>query len=145
MNKQILYVKESELPSTKTRKAFLKAFIMNGGYNTYFDKECTKIQCNKVSQGGNNSYRSVTELHAILQSRFKLTTLKATVRILKEIILEEKNIVMVWCTQIKKCVIKYYKNMSSQYMTDYSKDRYYTTKGVDGYSLKDFDDIYKSL
>lgn len=145
MKEQILYVKESELPSTKTRKAFFKTFIKNGGYDTYFDKECTKIQCNKISKGGNNSYRSVTELHAILKSRFKLTTLKATIKILKEIIAEEKNIVMVWCTQINKCVIKYYKNMSSEYITSYSKDRYYKTKGVDGYSLKDFDDIYKSL
>lgn len=143
---EMLYVKESDLAVTKTRKAFLKAFIMNGGYDTYSDKECTQLQCAKKSENGNNhAYRSVTEIHSILKGRFKLTTLKATIRIIFEITKEEENIAMVWCKIINKCVIKYVKNTPATYISSYSRENHYTTKGVDGYSLKDFDALYKSL
>ena len=43
--------------------------------------------------------------------------------------------------QINKVVVKYIKNTPSHYISNYSRDRYYTKKGVDGFSLKDYDNI----
>ena len=143
---QILYVKEFDISLTKTRKAFLEQFIKNGGYDTFSDPECKKLQCSKRSENGsNNSYRSITELNAILRSRFKITSLEGTVRLIKQLIDQDADITIVWCKMIKKCVVKYQKNTPKTYITDYSKSNYYKTKGVDGYSLEDFDNMYKSL
>lgn len=138
---QLIYIRESDIPLTKHRKTFIRKLITENGAITYLDKECTKIQCDKK-----NAYRSISELHIIVKTRFKLTSLKALIKILKELIEEDKKIAMVWCTQINKVVIKYVKNQPTNYgMTDYSRERYYKTKGLDGYSLKDYEDIYKSL
>ena len=141
MKNQLIYIKESDIPITRFRKTFIRNLIMGEGAITYLDKECTKIQCDKK-----NAYRSISELHCIIKSRFPLTSLKALIAILKELIEEDKRIAMVWCTQINKVVIKYVKNTPTNYgMTSYSREKYYKTKGVDGYSLKDYEDIYKSL
>lgn len=141
MEVKVLYLKNNILNNITTRKQFLKTFIKEGGFDTFLDKECKKIQCKKVSIGGNNSYRSVTDLHMILKSRYPLTTLKGTVNLLKSIIKEDQNIGMVWCTQINKCVMKYIKNSSKEYITSYSRKNYYTEKGEDGYSLQDFENM----
>lgn len=133
-----IFVKETDIPKTKTRKAFLKKFLVEGGYVTY--DENGKVQCENPK-----AYRSVKELHEMTCSRFKNTSLKAIVRVIDEIIQEEKNIVLVWCTQINKVVVKRTKNTPSEYITDYSKKRYYNEKGVDGYSLKDYEDIKNSI
>jgi hypothetical protein len=36
-------------------------------------------------------------------------------------------------------------NVHADYITTYSKDRYYKTKGVDGFSLEDYENIKKKL
>lgn len=134
----MIFVKETDIPKTKTRKAFLKRFLVEGGYKTY--TATGEIQCENPK-----AYRSVTELHAMVCTRFKNTSLKAIVRIIDEIIQEEKNIVLVWCTQVNKVVIKRVKNTPQEYITDYSKRNYFNSKGVDGYSLKDYEDIRNSI
>lgn len=138
MNK--IFVKESDIPLTKFRKQFIKKLIIQEGVITYSDKECEIVQCDKKK-----AYRSITELHIIVSTRFKFTSLKAVVKIIKEIIEEEKCIALVWCTVINKVVVKYQPNVPSEYITDYSRSRYLDSKGEDGYSLKDFENIIKAL
>lgn len=135
-----IFVKESDIPTTRFRKQFIKALIMKGGVITYKDKECKQIQCDRKS-----AYRSVSELHILTRSRFKFTSLEAVVKIIKEIIDEEKCIALVWCTQINKVVVKYLKNTPAEYITKYSQERYLKSKGVDGYSLEDFSNIINKL
>lgn len=137
---QCIYVKESDIPSTKTRKAFIKHLIMQGGVVTYNDPQYKSIQCDRQ-----DAYRSISELHIIVRTRFKITSLKSLIKIIKSIIEEEKCIALVWCTQINKVVVKYMRNVNADYITTYSKDRYYESVGVDGYSLKDYAAIYDSL
>lgn len=132
----LIYVKESDIPIFKTRKAFLKNILKSKGVITYSNKDCTVIQCNKKS-----AYRSISELHLITKARYKFTSLEALLKILKEIINEEKCISLVWCTEINKVVVKYMKGVPGTYITTYSRDRYYTSKGVDGYSLQDYEKI----
>ena len=135
-----IYIKESDIPLTKTREGFIKKLIMQQGVITYSDPECTIVQCDRKS-----AYRSISELHAIVQTRFKLTSLTALIKIIKKIINNEKCISLVWCTQIEKVVVKYMRNTSAEYITTFSRDRYYDSVGIDGYSLKNYEDIYKSL
>lgn len=136
-----IYIKEDDIPLTKNRKTFIRNLIMNGGAITYLDPECTHVQCDKK-----NAYRSITELLLIVRSRFKITSLKSVITILKELIEEDKRIALVYCTQINKVVVKYIKNIPTTYgITDYSRRNFYDKKGIDGYSLKDYEDIYKSL
>jgi hypothetical protein len=136
----LIYVKKSEIPLFKTRKPFLKAILKNKGVITYSNPECTVIQCDKKS-----AYRSISELHQIVKTRYKITSLRALLKIIKEIIDEEKCISVVWCTQINKVVVKYMHGTPGTYITAYSKDRYYESKGVDGYSLKDYQEIIDQL
>jgi hypothetical protein len=137
---QSIYVKESDIALTRTRKAFIKNLIMGKGVITYSDPDCTQVQCDRKS-----AYRSISELHCIVKTRFKLTSLNSLIKIIKSIIEEEKCISLVWCTQINKVVVKYMNNVSADYITPYSKSNYYKKKGVDGYSLKDYEAIYNSL
>lgn len=136
----LIYVKESDIPIFKTRKRFLKELLTSKGVVTYSNKECTIIQCDKKT-----AYRSISELHLITKTRFKFTSLEALLKILKEIINEEKCISLVWCTQINKVVVKYMKGVPEVYITTYSRDKYYTSKGVDGYSLQDYEKIIKTI
>jgi len=135
-----IYVAEIDIAPTKTRKAFIKRLIMQKGVITYKDEECLNVQCDNKS-----AYRSVSELHLIVKTRFRLTSLKSLIKIIKEIIDEEKCIALVWCTQINKVVVKYMQNSNGYYITDYSKSNYYDSIGVDGYSLKMYDDISNEL
>ncbi len=135
-----IYVSEKDIELTQTRKAFVKKLIMKKGVITYSDAEYLNIQCDNKS-----AYRSVSELHIIVKTRFRLTSLKSLIKIIKEIINEEKCISLVWCTQINKVVIKYMENSNGYYITDYSKSNYYEKIGVDGYSLKMYDNIYNEL
>lgn len=135
-----IYVKIEDIPSTRTRKGFIKRILTSDGVITYSDEECTLIQCNKK-----NAFRSVSELHLIVKSRFKFTSLEALMKILKEIIDEEKCVALIWCTQINKVVVKYQKNTPKEYITQYSKSHYYKTKGVDGFSLEDYEKIINKL
>lgn len=136
----LIYVKESDIPVFKTRKAFLKCILKSKGVITYLDKDCTIIQCDKKS-----AYRSISELHLITKTRYKFTSLESLLKILKEIVNEEKCISIVWCTQINKVVIKYMKGTPGNYITTYSRDKYYISKGVDGYSLQDYEKIMRTI
>lgn len=139
-NTEYIYVKEEDIPITKTRKAFIKKLIMQKGVITYKDEQCEIVQCNKRT-----AYRSISELHIITRTRFKLTSLRSLIKIIKEIINEEKCIVLVWCTQIEKVVIKYIDNAPGYYISEFSKNGFYNNIGVDGYSLKMYEDIYNEL
>lgn len=135
-----IYIKESDIPLTRTRKAFIKSLIMQRGVITYEDPGCKIVQCENK-----NAYRSISELHIIVKTRFKITSLTSLIKIIKAIITEEKCISLVWCTQIKKVVVKYMPNIDAAYITPYSMDRYYKEVGVDGYSLEDYKLIFDSL
>lgn len=138
MNK-LIYIKESDIPLTKHRKSFIKKIITEKGAVTYEDKECTIIQCNKKS-----AYRSISELHLIVKSRFKLTSLRTLVKTLTELSEEDKRIALVYCTQINKVVVKYVKNCPTNYgISNYSRNNFYDQKGVDGYSLRDYEELCK--
>jgi len=136
----LIYVKENDIPIYKTRKAFLKNILKTKGVITYSDKDCKIIQCDRKS-----AYRSISELHAMTKARYKFTSLNSLLKILKEIVDEEKCISIVWCTQIEKVVVKYMTGVPGKYITSYSRDRYYTSKGVDGYSLKDYEKIMETI
>lgn len=139
-NMEKIYIKESDIPLGKYRKTLIKALIMQKGVITYNDPECTSIQCSNKT-----AYRSISELHAIVRTRFRFTSLESVIKIIKEIIEEEKCIGVIWCTQINKVVVKYMKNVNADYITSYSKDKFYNVKGVDGYSLSDYEKLYNNL
>ena len=81
----------------------------------------------------------------IVKSRFPKTSLEGVVKIIYDFIQEDKAVVLVWCKMIKKVVVKYYNNPNASYITKYSREGYLNVKGVDGYSLKDFDNIRKNI
>lgn len=135
-----LFVKESELKPTRFRKQLIEAFVKNKGFNTFYDKECKDLQCER------GRYRSITELHQIVLSRFPKTTFNAILRIIKEIIDDgDGSIQMVFCTQVEKVVLKYIGESASSYVSKHCKTYYYNNKGVDGYSAADYDQIIKEL
>lgn len=135
-----LFIKESELGITKYRKPLIQKFVENKGYNTYLDKECTNLQCPR------GKYRSITELHQVILGRFPNTTFNAVLRIIKELIDENKGAIqMVYCTEVNKAVLKYIGESASSYVSNYSRKNFYETKGVDGYSLSDYDRIIVEL
>ena len=136
----LIYVKTEDIPVTKTRKGFIKRLLTSGGVLTYTDEACTNVQCAKKG-----AYRSISELHLIVRSRFKFTSLEALLKILKEIINEDHCVAIIWCTQINKVVVKYQENTPKEYITHYSKSNYYKSKGVDGWSLGDYDRIINQL
>jgi hypothetical protein len=143
---KIIYVKESDVPLTKTRTQLLRYFLRGKSIPTYDDPECTKLQCDGKGEDSKvNAFRSITDLHMIVLSRFPKTSLEAVVKILYDFINKDKTVVIVWCKMINKVVVKYYNNSNGSYITKYSRENYLNTKGVDGYSLKDYDQIRKKF
>jgi hypothetical protein len=143
---KIIYVKESDVPLTKTRTQLLRYFLRGKSIPTYDDPECTKLQCDGKGEDSKvNAFRSITDLHMIVLSRFPKTSLEAVVKILYDFINKDKSVVIVWCKMINKVVVKYYNNSNGSYITKYSRENYLNTKGVDGYSLKDYDEIRKKF
>jgi len=136
----LIYVKETDVPVYKTRKPFIRSILRAKGVITYSNKDCTIIQCDRKS-----AYRSISELHLMVKARYKFTSLQAVLKILKEVVDEDKCISIVWCTQINKVVVKYMEGVPGKYITTYSKDRYYRSKGVDGYSLEDYEKIMNTI
>lgn len=144
--KKIIYVKESDVPLTKTRKELIRYFLRGKSIPTYDNPECTKLQCDGKGQDtGVNAFRSITDIHMIVKSRFPKTSLEGVVKIIYDFINEDKAVVLVWCKMIKKVVVKYYNNPNATYITKYSREGYIDTEGVDGYSLRDFDKMRKNL
>jgi hypothetical protein len=141
-----IYVKISDVPKTKTRKDLIRKFLRGKSIPTYENEQCTKLQCDGKGEDTKvNAFRSITDLHAIVQSRFPVTSLKAVVKIIYEIIGEESSVVLVFCNMIQKVVVKYQPNSGAKWMSEHSRKHFFTTKGVDGYSLEDFEGIKDSL
>ncbi len=141
----MIYVKEEDVPKTKTRKNFIKKFLTGKKIPSYHDPEFTKIQCNGKGENVDGASRSITELWELTKSRFPATSMKAMVKILFELIEEDKSVVLVWCNKIQKVVVKYESNISTEWISKYSLNHHYTKKGVDGYSLADYNEIKDKL
>ena len=141
----MIYVKEEDVPKTKTRKNFIKKFLTGKKISSYEDSQFTIIQCNGEGENVDGASRSITELWELTKSRFPFTSMKAMVKILFELIEEDKSVVLVWCNQIQKVVVKYVPNTSAQWISIYSLKNHYTKKGVDGYSLSDYNEIKDKL
>lgn len=140
-----IYIKESDIPKTRNRKDLIRKFFRGQIIPSYTDPECTQLQCDGKGESGRGSSRSITELHEIVKSRFPITSLKAIVKIVYQIIEEDKSIILVWCNKINKVVVKYVSNKSSVWMSEHSRKNYLTIKGEDGYSLQDFEEIKETL
>lgn len=141
----MIYVKESDVPKTKTRKNFIKKFLTGKKIPSYSDSEFKVLQCNGKGENAIGASRSVTELWELTKSRFPATSLNSIIKILFEIIKEDSSIILVWCNKIQKVVVKYEPNASAKWITDYSIKNYYNNKGVDGYSLADYNEIKSKL
>lgn len=134
-----IYIKESDIPKTGTRKDLIRKFLRGVVYSSYNDEDCTQLQCK------GSKFRSITELHEIVKSRFPVTSLKAIIKIIYQIIAEDQSVILVYCTQVNKVVVKYQPNKSAEWITSYSRKNYFTQKGEDGYSLEDFEEIKETL
>ena len=144
-NEKLIYVKKTDVPITTSRKQLLRYFLRGKSIPTYDDPECTKLQCDGKGQDSKiNAFRSITDLHMIVKSRFPVTSLEGVVKLIFEFIKEDKAVVLVWCNMIQKVTVKYYNNSNGAYMSSHAKSNYYTTKGVDGYSLADYEKMRKN-
>ena len=123
---EAIYVSTRNVPKTKTRKGFLRKYYEEGAPATYHDEELSRIQ----TPGGKN--RSVTDLVALVRSRFKKTSINATLRILREL-QQDGALHLVWCTKINKVVVR--RASSSTFVSGYSRRNYLNTEGRDGLSL----------
>lgn len=135
----MIYIKSKG--SSYNRISLVKLFIKEKPA-TYSDAECTVLQCRE------GAYRSVTELLEIVQTYFPKTTLEGLLKIIMKVIEQNKNVELIWCTQVKKVVLKYNTNsglQKEQFITKYSLDRYKDTKGDDGYSISDYLKIINKL
>lgn len=107
---------------------------------TYDDAECTRENCRA------GAYRSVTDILTIVRTYYPVTSLEAILRIIKTISTKDKRIKLIWCTQINKVVLRYNSDdTSEEVMSRYSVNRYLNTKGGDGYSLNDYQQIINKL
>jgi hypothetical protein len=132
-----IFVKISEVPETKTRKAFIREFLKNKAYTSYNNLTCTVVQCRP---GAN---RSVTEIHQLTLARFPKTTFEAILRIIKELIDEDAELRLTYCTTIKKVVVMYSKAREG-YISHHAVSNLHV-KGVDGYSLNDYQEVINNL
>lgn len=133
---EVIYISTSK--EFSTRKDLVQ-YLLTSKVASYNDKNCKDKQCEA------GRYRSVTDIHKIVLSRFPKTSFKAMLRIIAELIDENMDIAMIWCTQVNKVVVRYITNSERKYITSYSKDRYYESAGVDGYSLKDYATIINDI
>ena len=138
-NQEIIYVSLNDVPQTSTRKQLVRYFLRGKAYVTYSNEECTTKQCKSTAN------RSITDLHKIIISRFPKTTFESVLKIVKQFMEEDKSVILVWCTQINKAVIKFVNNKSSEWISKHSKSNYYTVTGIDGYSLADYEEMMNKL
>jgi hypothetical protein len=136
---EFIYVSVHDVPLTNTRKALIRYFLRGKAYATYSDKECLIEQCKPTAN------RSITDLYKIVLSRFPNTSFESLLKIIKEFMEEDKSIILIWCNDICKPVIKFVENKSAAWISDFSKKNYYHSKGVDGYSLYDYEEIMNKL
>jgi hypothetical protein len=137
----MIYVKESDVPKTRTRKNFIKKFLTGKKIPSYQDKEFTTVQCNGKGENLSGASRSISELHELTLARFPFTSLLAVIKIIYELIEEDKSVILIWCGKIEKVVVKYVSNTSAEWISSYSVKNHYTKKGLDGYSLEDYESI----
>lgn len=143
---KLIYVKVEDIPLTTNRTQLLRHFLRGRSIPTYDDPECTILQCDGKGQDSKvNAFRSITDLHMIVKGRFPKTTFESVVKVIYNFIQKDKSVVIVWCNMINKVVVKYYNNSAANYITKYSREHYLNTKGVDGYSLSDYDKIIKKI
>ncbi len=132
---KIIYVNETDIPLTKTRKSFLRQFLEKRP-NTYHKNG--NIQCNRSSS------RSISELTSIVRSRFPITTIDAVIRIVAELN-HDNRCYLVWCTQVNKFVVVggFSKDnpCRKNFITNYSKKYFGEKVGVDGISYNQLIDI----
>jgi len=138
-NEEFIYVSENDVPITKTRKSFVRYFLRGKAYKTYSDKECLIEQCKSTAN------RSVTDLHKMILSRFPNTSFESVIKIIKEFMNEDKSIILIWCNNINKPVMSFVNNETSDWISAFSKKNFYYSKGVDGYSLYDYEEIMNKL
>lgn len=136
---ELIYIKESDIPVTRTRQDLIRKFLRGVSYTSYSNPECTIVQCE------NGKYRSLTELHAIVCARFPKTSFEAIIRIVFEMIEKENSIVLVYCTTVNKVVVKYEPNKAARWISVYSEKNYSNTIGIDGYSLNSIKKIKDNL
>lgn len=132
---KIIYVKERDIPLTKTRKGFLRRFLEHRP-PTYHKNG--NIQCD------NRRSRSISELTYIVKSRFPVTSYESIIRIIAELN-RERRCHLVWCTQVKKFVVvggfNSERQSKSSFITNYSTKYYGEKVGLDGISYRDLIDI----
>jgi hypothetical protein len=135
----VIYIKETDVPLTSSRKQLVRYFLRGKAYTSYNNEACTSVQCKATAN------RSLTDLHAIVKSRFPQTSFEAILRIVKEFMEEDKSIILVWCTQIHKVVIRCVNNPTSELISNHSKTNYYNSIGEDGYSLRNIEEQINEL
>lgn len=142
---QKIYVSFKDIPleETPTRKQFIRQFLRAKNLKTYHDEACTDIQCTGLGENKAGASRSVTDLYHIVNSRFK-TSFEGFVKILREFMQEDKAVILLWCNQVQRVVIKYVDNPTAKWQTDYSYKNHYKTVGNDGLSLESLEKIIKS-
>ena len=127
----MIYIKETK--GSFNRKSLIRLFVTEKPA-TYSNAECTNVQC---PQG---RFRSVTELLEIVQTYYPKTTL-----VIRDLVNSGENIALIWCTQVNKVVLKYVSAQQRAFVTQYSLERYANSKGVDGYSINDYQTLINNL
>ena len=122
----------------RTRKELLK-YVMSERPATYSDPEYKTLVCDA------NRNRSITDLKEVCDGYFKVTSLKAVVRVTKELMDSGLKASLVYCTYINKVVILNDDTYRENYITRYSRRHYYDSEGEDGYSLEDVENIINNL
>lgn len=122
----------------RTRKELLK-YVLCERPATYSDPANTFLVCDS------NRNRSITDLQEICNGYFKVTSLKAVVRIIKELIDNDLKSSFIYCTTVNKVVILNDATYRENYIMRFSRRNHYYDKGVDGYSLEDFENIINNL
>lgn len=123
----------SKLPEVSTINKFLGAYFRNGMPATYHKNG--KVQC----RAGAN--RSFSDLLGMTLSRFPKAKLKDVV---KAVAASHKRgrCYVVWCTQIKKFVVRPSSKYSGPFVSNYS-ERYSDKTGTDDISYHDLMKIKK--
>lgn len=138
-DQEVIYISLNDIPEVLTRKQFIRYFLRGQSYVSYTNKDCTIVQCKSTAN------RSITDLHKIVMSRFINTNFENVVRIVRDFIDEDNSVILVWCTQIEKVVLKYVTNKSSKWATEYSIANHFHKTGLDGYSLADYEKLMNNL
>lgn len=134
-----LHVRTNDIPVTRTRKAFIRAFLRFKSPPTYSDLMCRYLQCEPGRK------RSVTELYQIVLSRFPKTSFENLIKIIAELIDEDGCFYLTYCTQINKVVVLYKSQATQTYLSPHGVDNHLQKKGLDGFSLEDYSKMINKI